>query len=464
MITHAELRALSLFDGITDEAIAELMADAEEVLFDTGDRLWTEGALAENWWVLLDGTVDLVRRVGREDTVLARFDAPGRWAGGFLAWDADGTYLATGRGREPGRIMRVPAAGLRRLLEGVPLASHIIDGLFHTARTIESGAREREALVALGTLAAGLAHELNNPASAAVRAVDSLEQASARLLDSLRRLSEAAITADQFGELDALRSELDPLAPRRDALALADQEDALSDWLDANGVADGWALAPPLAAAGADPDWCRRMLDAMGAALDPGLGWVASAVQMTTLQSEVKESTQRISNLVSAVKSYSQLDRASVQEIDVREGIDSTLVMLQHRIGDGIVVERQYAEDTPRIHAIAAELNQVWTNLIDNAVDAMDGQGRLVIATRADGDSVVVEVTDSGAGMPPEVQAKAFKPFFTTKDVGKGTGLGLDISRRIVVERHGGDIAVDSVPGRTTMSVRLPVRPTAERL
>jgi signal transduction histidine kinase len=462
VITHAELRALALFDGITDEAIAELMADAEEVPFDSGDRLWKEGDPAASWWVLLDGGIDLVRRVGREDTVLGRFDAPGRWAGGFQAWDDDGTYLASGRGRGPGRVMRVPASALRRLLEGVPLASHIIDGLFHTARNIESGAREREALVALGTLAAGLAHELNNPASAAVRAVDSLEQASSRLLDSLRRLSEAAITADQFGALDALRSELDPLAPRRDALALADQEDAISDWLDANGVADGWTLAPPLAAAGADPDWCRRMLEALGPALDPGLGWVASAVQMTTLQSEVKESTQRISNLVSAVKSYSQLDRASVQEIDVREGIDSTLVMLEHRMGDGIVVELQYAEDTPRIRAIAAELNQVWTNLIDNAVDAMDGQGRLVIATRADGDSVVVEITDSGAGMPPEVQAKAFKPFFTTKDVGKGTGLGLDISRRIVVERHGGDIAVDSVPGRTTFRVRLPVTSTAE--
>ena len=463
MITHAELRALALFDGITDEAIADVLAAAEEVPFDTGDRLWTEGAPAESWWVLLDGTIDLVRRVGREDTVLALFDAPGRWAGGFIAWDADGAYLATGRGRDPGRIMRVPAAALKRLLEGVPLAGHIIDGLFHTARAVESGAREREALVALGTLAAGLAHELNNPASAAVRAVDSLAQASARLLDSLGRLSQAGITAAQFAALDALRSELDPLALRRDAIATADREDAISDWLDANGVGDGWVLAPPLAAAGADPDWCRRMREALGpAALDPGLGWVASAMQMTSLQSEVKESTQRISNLISAVKSYSQLDRASVQETDVREGIDSTLVMLQHRIGDDIVVERQFAEDTPRIHAIAAELNQVWTNLIDNAVDAMDGQGRLIIATRADGDSVLVEVTDSGTGMSPEVQAKAFKPFFTTKDVGKGTGLGLDISRRIVVERHGGDIAVDSVPGRTTMRVRLPGSSTAK--
>jgi signal transduction histidine kinase len=246
-------------------------------------------------------------------------------------------------------------------------------------------------------------------------------------------------------------------------MAVADHEDAISDWLDENGVTDGWVLAPPLAAAGADPDWCRRMRDALGvAALDPGLGWVASAMQMTTLQSEVKESTQRISNLVSAVKSYSQLDRASIGQVDVREGIDSTLVMLEHRIGDEIVVERQYAEDTPQVQAIAAELNQVWTNLIDNAVDAMDGRGVLVITTRAQDDSVVVEITDSGTGMPAEVQANAFKPFFTTKDVGKGTGLGLDISRRIVVERHGGDITVDSVPGRTTMRVRLPITSTAE--
>ncbi len=458
MITVEELRAIPLFDGIPDAALATLVADSDEVRFVAGDRLWPADAPAEHWWVLIDGSIDLVRREGREESVVGRFDVPGRWAGGFKAWDDDGTYFAGGVGRTPGRALRVPADSLRALLIGIPLAGHIIDGLMHTARSIEAGARERNALVALGTLAAGLAHELNNPAAAAVRAVDSLERASSDLLQSLGALSQTSITAEQFAVVNDLRGELDPLAQRLDGLASADREDDLTDWLDDHGVDRGWVIAPPLAAAGASPAWCARMEEALGSeALDPALGWVASAVQMSALLSEVKESTQRVSSLVSAVKSYSQLDRAGLQPVDVTEGIDSTLVMLDPRLRDGVVVERDYAPDLPRIQAVAGELNQVWTNLIDNAIDAMDGAGRLRVATRPDGDSVVVEITDSGAGMPADVQANAFRPFYTTKDVGKGTGLGLDISRRIVMDRHGGDITIESTPGRTTMRVRLPI-------
>jgi signal transduction histidine kinase len=369
---HAgELRVLEVFGGLTDDQLTDLIAGGAEIRIEPGTELFREGEHADYWWVLLDGAIDLIRHIGPEDTVVGRMDVPGRWAGGFRAWDEHGVYLATGRVAVTGRVLQLPATELRtRINAWFPFGRHLIEGLYRTARSIESTARQREALVTLGTLAAGLAHEINNPAAAA-------------------------------------------------------------------------ALPGP--------------------ALQPGLECVASMFSATALLAEVKESTRRVSELVGAIKSYSQMDRGSVQHIDVTEGLESTLVMLGYRLRDGITVIREYGAGLPKIQAHAGELNQVWTNLIDNAVDAMDGRGTLRLATRADGDSVVVEVIDSGPGMPPKVAARAFEPFFTTKDVGKGTGLGLDIAQRIVVERHGGTIAIDSRPGQTTLRVRLPVRGPARK-
>jgi signal transduction histidine kinase len=239
-------------------------------------------------------------------------------------------------------------------------------------------------------------------------------------------------------------------------LDLADREDALSDWLSDHDVEQDWLIAPPLAAAGLDVDWCRRAADVLGDALDPGLAWVASTLTVTTLLGEVKESTHRISDLVGAVKSYSQLDRASLQQTAVADGLESTLVMLGHRIPARVVVQRDYDPGTPRIEAIAGELNQVWTNLITNALDAMGQSGTLRLSTRAERDGVVVEIGDTGTWASPAAKDRAFEPFFTTKGVGEGTGLGLDISRRIVVGRHRGDITVDLRPGETVLRVWLP--------
>jgi signal transduction histidine kinase len=209
-----------------------------------------------------------------------------------------------------------------------------------------------------------------------------------------------------------------------------------------------------------DPAWCERAAAILeGPALEPGLEWVASTFSVATLLGELRASTRRISELVAAVRSYSQLDRASLQRTEVADGLDSTLVMLGHKLRDGVTVVRDYGDGVPAIEAYAGELNQVWTNLVDNALDAMDGRGTLRLTTRVDGDHVVVEVADTGPGMPPEVAARAFDAFYTTKEVGRGTGLGLDIARRIVVERHGGTITIASRPGRTALSVRLPLRP-----
>jgi signal transduction histidine kinase len=455
-----DLRSLSLFNGLTDAQLGELAAAGAEIQVQPGADLFHEGEHADYWWVLLSGAIDLIRHVGREETVVGRMDMPGRWAGGFRAWDEHGVYLATGRGVGEGRVLRLPAEVLReRTTAWFPFGGHLIAGLYRTARSIESTARQRESLVSLGTLAAGLAHEINNPAAAATRAVDSLEVACQTLLSSLGRLAQDEFTAQQFSALDTLRRQIASPVDLPDPVDVADQEDALSAWLVRHGVERDWMIAPPLAAAGIDVAWCERAERVLqGAALEPGLEWVASTLTVTTLLSEVKESTRRVSELVAAVKSYSQMDRSSLQNIDVTDGLDSTLVMLSHKLAH-VQVVRQYGT-VPRIDAYAGELNQVWTNLMDNAVDAMGGVGTLTVSTRSEGDDVVVEVHDTGPGIPAAVAARAFEAFYTTKDVGKGTGLGLDIARRIVVERHGGTITIDSQPGATVLRVRLPRRPS----
>ena len=460
MIDVADLRAVELFEGLTEDQLSDLVAAGDEVFFEPGEVLFRAGEPAEAWWVLVEGTVHLLRHVGREDVVVRTMQVPGQWAGGFGAWDEHGVYLATGRGVSGGRFLRVPASALRDLTNAwFPLASHLLEGLYSTARSIESTARQRESLVTLGTLAAGLAHEINNPVAAATRAGDSMSEVAETLLATLRQLAREEITAQQYADLDALRLELAGQPVRRDALATADAEEAVERWLEQHGVPDGWELAPVLVAGGADPGWCDRVAAALpAAALEAGLRWVASSVSLGALLGEVREATRRVSELVAAVRSYSQLDRGSVQRIDVTEGIESSLTILGHKLRSGVTVMREYHADVPPIDAYAGELNQVWANLVDNAVDAMEGAGTLTITTRPDGDSVIVEMRDTGPGMPPEVAARVFEAFYTTKDVGKGTGLGLDIARRIVEERHGGSIEVDTSPAGTTMRVRLPVQ------
>jgi signal transduction histidine kinase len=354
-------------------------------------------------------------------------------------------------------MFRVPSEDLARLVgRWFPFGMHMIAGLWNTVRVIESTARQRESLVALGSVAARLAHELNNPAAASLRAVESLRDTCGAMLASLTTLAEQSISADQFVRLDAARRSLVP--EELGAVAAMDREDSIGSWLERHRVGQSWRMAPVLVEAGADEAWLAGVLAIVGAAgLDPGLHWAAATFTVETLLDELTDTTNRISKLVSDAKSYSQMDRGGPQQTDVREGIDSTMVMLAAKL-KGITVERDYDPALPAVEAYPGELNQVWTNLLDNAVDAMSGTGTLRVAVRAEDGQIVVEITDSGAGIPESVMKRIFEPFFTTKDVGKGTGLGLDISRRIVVERHHGELSFDSQPGRTTARVAIPQR------
>jgi signal transduction histidine kinase len=369
-----------------------------------------------------------------------------------------GRRVVAERAVSPGVMLRVPAAALgARVRAWFPFGVHLMEGFFQTVRNLEALSRQREALAALGTLAAGLAHEINNPAAAAVRAAGELQDTCEVLLSSLASLASRTVSPDQFLALDTLRRELGPGTASLSPLELADREETLADWLEAHGVSAAWDIAPVLAAAGASLAWCERAGQILGGGmLEPGLAWVTSTLSAAVLLSDVQTATQRVSGLVAAMQSYAQLDRASLQVIDVTEGIDTTLVMLGQKLRDGITVVRDYHPGVPRIEAHPAELNQVWTNLIDNAIDAMDGTGTLCITARADPGHVVIEIADTGPGMPAEVQARAFEAFYTTKDVGKGTGLGLDIARRIITERHHGQITISSRPGETILRVQLP--------
>lgn len=465
MITVGDLRPIPLFAGLADEQLGELVSAGTTVAIRPGEELFHEGDPATFWCVLVDGAIDLYRRVGREDVRVGALDAPGRWSGGFVAWDEHGVCLATGIGSAAGHILRVPAADLRRLLQRwFPFGVHLLAGMSGTARAIESTARQRQSLVRLGTLAAGLAHELNNPAAAAIRNVAALKGSIGAAFSSLAALSAAHISADQFAALDGVRSRATARAAAEiaaDPLASADLEDEISTWMLARRIDSPWETASLLAAAGYGLDLCETVESEMPpAAVGSALAWIAQTAAVTSLLERLADSTKRISALVAATRSYTQMDRGSVQTTDVTEGLESTLTMLSSKLSS-VTVTREYAADRPRIDAYPGELNQVWTNLIDNAVDAMSGSGMLRLVVRGgSGGGVVVEIGDSGTGMTPEVAARAFEAFYTTKDVGTGTGLGLDIAHRIIVERHGGAIEIDPQPGGTVMRVTLPASAT----
>ncbi|MFC6087873.1 ATP-binding protein [Saccharothrix lopnurensis] len=462
-----DLRGLFLFEHLSEEQLAWLVDHGRVETHAAGTRLLREGESATCFFVLLDGTVALSRTIGGHRVETNRTDHRGAYFGATQAYVGADVLAAKGYQMNADaitdvRLYQLPADDFGAVFrEWFPMAVHLLEGLFFGMRNTQRVVGERERLLALGALSAGLTHELNNPAAAAVRATAALRERVAGMRHKLALLAGGSLDPAALPALVRLQeSAVEQVAKATELrpMEAADREDELADWLAEHGVDGGWDLAPVLVAGGLDVDWLERAVSTCPAtATEAAVRWLAYTVETETLMNEVEDAAGRISSLVGAAKQYSQVDRAPFREVDVHDLLDSTLVMLGGKLGDGVRVVRDYDRALPPLPAYAAALNQVWTNLVDNAASAMGGHGTLTVRTARDGDHLLVEIGDTGTGIPPEVEGRIFEPFFTTKAVGEGTGLGLDITWRIVVERHGGDIRVESRPGDTRFLVRLPL-------
>jgi signal transduction histidine kinase len=466
-LSPSELRTLFLFETLDDDELNWLSDNGYCQTWSAGQPVFAEGDPATCFYVLLSGTLSMHRRVEDTEVETARTNQRGVYCGAtqsFVKGMAELPYWGSVRAVTDCEFWVIGAAEFgEKFREWFPMAVHLIEGITTGFRSSQVIIGQRERLLSLGRLSAGLTHELNNPAAAAVRATASLRELVSKMRRKLAHLATSDVDPKALVALTELQEaavEKMAKAEKLSPVQVGEAEDELSDWLDDHGLDDAWDLAPPLVAAGVNTDWLDELAETVPATLlADGLHWVTYALETEQLMGEIEDSTDRISALVGAARQYSQIDRAPHQDIDVRDGLKSTLVMLSHKINErgNITVVKDFDESLPTIPAHPAELNQVWTNLIDNAIYAMPDGGTLTLRTSREDGWVLVEICDTGIGVPEEMQQKIFEPFFTTKRVGEGTGLGLDISYRVITQRHGGDLRVKSRPGDTRFQVRLPL-------
>jgi len=464
-----DLRRISLFEGLSDEELRRVVEEGSEKVVPAGEVNGREGEPVEHLYVILDGDLRITKQADGGEIVINTYTPGSFFAEVPLL--AGTPFLASGRALTDCRMFLIPNQTFRHMLTEHPSFSNmILETMAERVQILQSVAGQREKLNSLGTLAAGLAHELNNPAAATRRSASDLRACTADLRALGWRLANAAARGDlNISSLDGLeravretlaRVEASP-AVSFDALEESVREEEIALWLEDQGLSDCWELAPTFAGAGLDIEGLEAVAEVAPPHLRPdALRYLEAAVEVAGLLDEVEGSAGRVSEIVGTMEGYSYMDRAPVQDVDVNHSLRDTLSVLVHRL-NGVEVERDLDPNRPRVTAHGAELNQVWTSLIDNAVDAVsggEGSGRIWIRTGCEGDRVLVEVSDNGPGIPEEIRGRIFEPFFTTKEVGAGTGLGLDVSYRVVVGRHGGDIHVVSEPGDTRFEVRLPVQ------
>lgn len=448
----------SIFPKLSDEQLEKLSECGVEVQLNPGDILFAEGEINYDFYVILEGEIKVTKKLGEKEVVLV-VHQPGEFTGN-LSMLVGSPCPATGCSVNASRVLKFTE--FKQLINECPSTrDFIIPAMARRSQMLEVQMQQQEKLAALGKLSAGLAHELNNPAAAGSRAAKQLNSAIENLqtktlslggedvfvthLQLLKELQQKAL--EQMGQAKALSP-----------LEQSDREDALADWLEEHEIANAWQLAPTLVSAGVNAEGLHPLTQQLNPeAFSEALIWLEVTLSIKGLVKEVEQSTTRISELVQAIKNYSYMDQASLQEIDLHQGLENTLTILNHKLKHGITVKRDYNQQLPKIYAYGNELNQVWTNLIDNAIYAMKGHGEIRIRTTRENESVLVEIADNGSGIPPEIQPRIFEPFFTSKGVGEGTGLGLDITRRIVVGQHHGNIRFDSSPGDTRFQVRLPI-------
>lgn len=454
------LRRLQLFAALPDADLDWLSEQAEPYVLKAGEVLIEEGAPGDAAFIVLDGELEVTKKSDVQDIVIAMRD-PGEVVGEMALLDQS-PRMATVRAIRDSNLLKIRGETFQELLSQKPSAAlAILQTVSRRLRQNEALLRQSEKMAALGTLSAGLAHELNNPAAAVRRSVDQLRAELAGWTKASIDLDHCTLTPAQIRIITDLKTAIESrvkpdltLAP----LTQSDREAEIQAWLEGRGLSEAWELAPALVSC----DWELAPLKELESAFDPEtlmlvVKWLAAGCAVYSLLDEVGMGAGRISEIVKSVKAYSYLDQAPVQEVDVREGLENTLVILKHKTKEGVRIRREYASDLPHIEAYGSELNQVWTNIIDNAVDAMNGKGELILRTAFKDGSVLVEIEDNGPGIPPEIQGRIFEPFFTTKPPGLGTGLGLHIAYTIV-NKHYGQIRVTSQPGRTVFQASLPVQ------